>query len=370
MKKILISIAALLVIVSCNSGTSYKINGTITGNSDKLASGIVYLSNNDKQDPIKDSTQIVNGKFTFTGFVQTPEKYWITVPGLSNGIVLFLENANYTVNAVDSALIDASVTGGENNERWLRHNAAKNEIIEKYDVSRLYAEFKNPEITEERQNELYAIFDTVQIKTKELNDKIFNEAPVSHYSLYLLSGFAEELSIDSLGNLIGEYQKKPEYKGNKVLARIVANYEIEKSLQVGQPCIDFTIKDIDRKDLTFSDVYPKNKITMIDFWAGWCSPCRQFNPVLVEIYKQYHEKGFEVVGVSMDVSEDQWRDAIKEDKLPWIQTSNIKYWKCPVGQSYNVHYIPQNIFVNSEGTIVARRLGEEEIKTFLEENLK
>ena len=370
MKKILLSIAALLVIVSCNSGTSYKINGTITGNSDKLVSGMVYLSNNDRQDPIKDSTQIVNGKFTFTGSVQTPEMYKITVPGLSNGIMFFLENAKYTVNAVDSALIDASVIGGENQDKWSRHTAAKNEIMEKYNVVRLSMEMRNPEISEERLNELYSIFDTVQIQTKELTDRIFNEDPISHYSLHLLENLAEELSIDSLGNLIGEYQKRPEYEGNKTLARIVKNYEVEKSLQVGQPCIDFTIKDIDRKDLTFSDVYPKNKITMIDFWAGWCSPCRQFNPVLVEIYKQYHEKGFEVVGVSMDVSEDQWRDAIKEDKLPWIQTSNIKYWKCPVGQSYNVHYIPQNIFVNSEGTIVARRLGEEEIKTFLEENLK
>lgn len=369
MKKILLSIAALLIIVSCNTGTSYKIKGSITGNSDKL-NGMVYLSNNDREDPIMDSTQLVNGRFSFTGTVQTPEMFKIMVPGLPNGIMFFLENTNYTINAADSALIDASVIGGVNQDKWSRHTAANNEILEKYNVRRLSMEVRNPEITEERMNEIYSIFDTVQMQTKDLTNRIFNEDPVSHYSLYLLENLAEELSIDSLGNLVQEYQKRPEYEGNKALAKVVANYEVEKSLQVGQPCKDFTIKDIDRKDLTFSEVYPKNKITMIDFWAGWCSPCRQFNPVLVEIYKEYHKKGFEVVGVSMDVAENQWRDAIKEDKLPWIQTSNIAYWKCPVGKAYNVHYIPQNIFVNSEGVIVARRLGEEEIKTFLEENLK
>lgn len=109
---------------------------------------------------------------------------------------------------------------------------------------------------------------------------------------------------------------------------------------------------------------------MVDFWASWCSPCRQFNPKLVEIYRKYHKDGLEILGVSLDMDKDSWLAAIESDKLTWPHVSDLKYWNSAVVSLFNVNFIPQNIFVDSEGTIVAHRLSEDEIPGFLEEYLK
>lgn len=94
----------------------------------------------------------------------------------------------------------------------------------------------------------------------------------------------------------------------------------------GQPAPDFTVPDMEGNEVAFSSIYPGFKVTMIDFWASWCGPCRNFNPALVEIYNEYHDKGFEIVGVSMDNDKESWLQAIKDDGLTWIQLSDLAYW--------------------------------------------
>ena len=121
--------------------------------------------------------------------------------------------------------------------------------------------------------------------------------------------------------------------------------------------------------IKFSDVYSKNKVTMLDFWASWCGPCRAFNPTLVRIYKKYHSKGFEVLGVSFDTDKARWEDAIKKDGLTWPHVSDLKGWENAVGTPYMVKYIPQNVLVDQSGTIIKRRATEEEIEQILSERL-
>ena len=108
---------------------------------------------------------------------------------------------------------------------------------------------------------------------------------------------------------------------------------------------------------------------MIDFWAGWCGPCRNFNPTLLKIYNEYNKLGFEIYGVSLDRKKEDWVKAIEEDKLPWIHVSELKYWNGEGPKLYNVKYIPQNVFVDQEGRIIGRQLAEEEIVPLLKEHL-
>ena len=109
---------------------------------------------------------------------------------------------------------------------------------------------------------------------------------------------------------------------------------------------------------------------MIDFWAGWCGPCRRFNPTLVKIYKDFNKKGFGIIGVSLDKEAEGWKKAIQDDKLTWTQVSDLKYWDSEAAKLYNVRYIPQNVFVDQNGIILKRKLNEEEIVPFLTETLK
>ena len=138
----------------------------------------------------------------------------------------------------------------------------------------------------------------------------------------------------------------------------------------GSKFIDFTVPALDGKQVKLADVVAKNKITMVDFWASWCGPCRMEMPNVVEAYKQFHDKGLEIVGVSLDESKKDWETAVKDMGMNWIQTSDLKGWECEAARLYGVRGIPACVLINQKGEIVGRDLRAEELHARLAELLK
>ena len=138
----------------------------------------------------------------------------------------------------------------------------------------------------------------------------------------------------------------------------------------GSKFIDFTVPALDGKQVKLADVVAKNKITMVDFWASWCGPCRMEMPNVVEAYKQFHNKGLEIVGVSLDESKEDWAAAVKDMGMNWIQTSDLKGWECEAARLYGVRGIPACVLINQKGEIVGRDLRAEELHARLAELLK
>ena len=100
----------------------------------------------------------------------------------------------------------------------------------------------------------------------------------------------------------------------------------------------------------------RGKVVLIDFWASWCGPCRKENPNVLKVYKKYHDKGFEVLGVSLDRKRDRWIGAIKQDGLPWHHISDLKGWQNQVAKDFGVHSIPHTVLIGKDGKIIARGL--------------
>ena len=111
------------------------------------------------------------------------------------------------------------------------------------------------------------------------------------------------------------------------------------------------------------------KATLIDFWASWCSPCRQENPNVVALYNEFHSKGLNIISISLDEDAGKWKEAIAQDKLTWTQVSNLKEMKDPIALQYGVSQIPTTFLLDASGKAVAIDLRDDDLKAKIKELL-
>ena len=152
---------------------------------------------------------------------------------------------------------------------------------------------------------------------------------------------------------------------------MINHLEILKKVAVGQKFTDFEMSDAQGKMHKLSEFVGNGKnIVLIDFWASWCPPCRRDMPNLVDVYKQYKGKGFEIVGISLDSKKEAWEKGIKDLKITWPQLSDLQGWKNSGAKLYGVNSIPHTVLVDKDGTIIAKGLHGKEVGEKLGEMLK
>lgn len=111
------------------------------------------------------------------------------------------------------------------------------------------------------------------------------------------------------------------------------------------------------------------KVTLIDFWASWCLPCRKENPKVVALYNEFHEKGFNIISVSLDRDSEDWKEAIAKDKLTWTQVSNLQEMNDPIAKRYGVTMIPTTFLLDASGKVIGIDLPQEQMKNKIQELL-
>ena len=148
-------------------------------------------------------------------------------------------------------------------------------------------------------DEIMVIYNDVTAKANAVTEDYVKANPTTLYALEQTLKNIEKMDLAVAEERLVAFKALPEYAANKNVEKLENYINGLKSLQPGQVAPDFVQNDPEGNPVTFSDVYKKNKITMVDFWASWCGPCRRFNPTLTKIYKEYKDKG----NIAFSVSE-------------------------------------------------------------------
>jgi peroxiredoxin len=316
-KNLLSAIALLILALSCTEKYSLSIDGTAEG----IPSGKIYLQKFvNKMYFVIDSASIENGHFKFRRNVEIPEIYGLTLDTLQSPYMLFLDGNLATV-AFDTA----------------RHY--RNTKVEGSALQDLFVEYRKQK----------------QVKI----DEFIRAHPASLVSAYALyRDFSYRLSPDEIRAdiaLLDSSLYATQYV--KTLENLAKTLDI---VNTGKPAPDFTLNSPDGKPVKLSDKLGKGYL-LVDFWASWCGPCRRENPNVVAVYRKYRDRGFDIIGVSLDRNGESWKAAIGQDSLSWTQVSDLKFWNSEAAQLYGVRAIPSNYLIDSNGIIVAKNLRGEDL---------
>lgn len=124
--------------------------------------------------------------------------------------------------------------------------------------------------------------------------------------------------------------------------------------------LDFTLPNLNGDSLRLSSM--KGKVFLLDFWASWCGPCRYSNKNLVRLYAKYKDKGFEILGVSLDDNKNSWKRAVSKDRINWLQINDSKGWDAMSATKWQVDAIPASFLIDKDGNVVAINAENKELE--------
>ncbi len=232
----------------------------------------------------------------------------------------------------------------------------------------IYGSIMDTTLTEEARKERIDLLNSKEKVSMDYTTEVIKTNIENPVGIFLLTQNYSNMEPETLEGVINMVPEK--YQSNQSVVNIKKELETAKKTAVGQPFIDFEMQTPEGETVKLSDFISKNKVTLIDFWASWCGPCRAEMPNVVKAYNEYKNKGFGIVGVSLDNSADAWKKAIKDLNITWPQMSDLKGWECEGAQLYAVRGIPATFMISQEGIIVAKDVRGEEIAKKLDELLK
>lgn len=362
MKNVLTLLVFALAVFSCQTAKDeFSIKGTVTG----VETGKVYLQKLvDGQPQSVDTADIVGGKFSFKGKMEIPDLRFLRLNEQDYFAQFFLDNSNITVNAYKDSLRSTKIAGSPTQDIF-QIFISEMEKLNK-DVMALQGKYQNALSTgntneaEKAKIDYQAMVDNNKVYIKNF----VKEHPNSVVSAFIvLTQMVEELDDTELETITNSFT--PEIGASEYVVKLKELVAEKKKTAVGVEAPDFTMNDPEGKPVQLSSL--RGKVVMIDFWASWCAPCRQENPNVVKLYQQYHDKGFEIIGVSLDRTKEEWVQAIKDDKLSWIHVSDLQFWQNTAARLYSVNAIPQTYLLDKEGKIIGKGLRGEQLEKKLKE---
>ena len=372
MKNWLIAIVGVLLLASCE-----EKGATVMGEIENAEGETIVLERLSPTDAFPtDSTEIgTNGKFKLTvPEVTGPAFYRLKMDG-NNFVILLLEKGDETTvkgNALNFYM-SYEVSGSEESIKLRELDARLRKDYELQDsLRKSFMQFQAQ--GHPRLDSISKAIDQI-FKAAQEDKKVFVEDFIAknRSSLASLSAVQSlrydensEIFDEVIANLDAAHPNSDYVKQfKKQVVDLKAKQQAAVKTGIGAQAPEIVVQTPDGETIKLSDF--RGKVTMIDFWASWCKPCRMENPNVVRVYNQYKDKGFEIFGVSLDRDKERWIEAIKQDGLTWKHGSELQFWQSSFVPAYNLDGIPMTYLLDENGVIIDKGLRGQQLEARLKE---
>jgi peroxiredoxin len=292
------------------------------------------------------------------GAVEYPQLIQLVAGDTRKRTSFYLDNSEITIAGNLDSLYKAKVTGSKTQDEYdalIKSNKPLSDIysksIIKYQAASMAGDVANISVLERQA-------DSIQKEMINLQKNFVKNNPSSYVTPSILLSLSYEMEADELESMVNGLDSSiaalPEMKSMKERVALM------KSVAVGQRAPDFTLNDVNGNPVALSSKIGA-RLLLIDFWAAWCNPCRQENPNVVKVYNEFHKKGLDIFGVSLDNTREDWVKAIADDKLTWTQVSDLQRGNSAAAKLYSVNSIPANFLLDETGKIIGRNLRGESL---------
>lgn len=383
MKKLFLLLSASAVLFSCSKVG--KDEYIITGIAKGIENGKTVILQT--QDPNGmgggliniDTVKVENGKFEIKGKVTEPSFYVLQLESVNDKIPFILEQGEINIEVNKDSIQKSKISGTYNNDEYVKFNeemkVVQKKLIDFQSANMLKMnqaqQTKDTATINSLMNEYQKIQEEVGTSSKAKYIAYSESHPKSFISALIIQSMLQDPSADvkqaeKIYNGFDEELKNTK-PGKAIKERLTAVNSSVPGAPGAAPApgaanwrADFSAPNPQGKVISLKESL--GKVTIVDFWASWCGPCRQENPNVVAMYNELHSKGLNIIGVSLDKDAAKWKEAIAKDKLTWNHVSNLKGWEEPIAAQYKVDAIPATFILDASGKIVARDLRGAELK--------
>jgi len=379
MKKIFLFVSAAALFASCSKtgDNEFIITGTVEG----LDGKNVFLERQDENAPGSlvsvDTVKVENGKFEIKGTATEPSIHTLRIDSKEGMVDFILEEGEIKLAVDKDTIAKTKVSGTYNNDELSKFKEELKAIqkgVQKKSMA--FQQANMQKMTQAQQAKDTAVVNQLMNEYKKIQEPL--NSKYTSYAENNPKSFLSVLITESLFNFPEPDFVKikkiynsltSELKNTKPGKSVKEKLDNLDAVEIGKVAPDFTAPNPEGKNVSLKQSL--GKVTIIDFWASWCAPCRQENPNVVALYNEFHEKGLNIIGVSLDQEDGaaKWKEAIAADKLTWNHVSNLKFWQDPIAKKYNVRSIPATFILDASGKIVAKDLRGEELKAKVKELL-
>ena len=363
---------SFLIMMSCNNHKdvsykqtmekTYNVAGKING----MDSGWLYIGTYDTTEKTFitnfDSTRVINSYFRFKGkFTNSiPCKIMVKdVAGWPYTHYFILDTGLIKIQLFKDSMQNSIITGPKSQEQYMDFNKKLNVLIIQY--GNRFSLCKKGIISADSLNKMEEEF---YRKKHELLLQEVKTNPSPVISAFIVENNLDDaVDIPTLEKMCNSLTNKDNYFARSLLKLLNA----KKNSGIGTRAPYFNVIDSKSQELT-NETF-KGKYLLIDFWASWCGPCREETPYLVKVYKKFAGKGLEIISISSDTNKEKWKDAIKKDKMSWLQVFDLKGPDSKIGKDYGVRFIPANFLIDKQGKIVAENLRGNDLEKELQKYL-